>query len=169
MIARARLAAALLAITLMAGFALPAHAQPAGRASVDQLVEQLSPPAPATRGLRNLVPEPRSVDLVVHFDFDSARVQPASLPLLDNLAAAMRSERLSALRFRVEGHTDAKGNPAYNLRLSQRRADSVIGHLTAAGVERTRLTAEGRGATELLRPDAPNAIENRRVRITTLP
>jgi flagellar motor protein MotB len=36
-------------------------------------------------------------------------------------------------------------------------------------VERTRLTAEGRGATELLRPDAPNAIENRRVRITTLP
>ena len=81
----------------------------------------------------------------------------------------MRSERLSALRFRVEGHTDAKGNPAYNLRLSQRRADSVIGHLTAAGVERTRLNAEGRGATELLRPDAPNAIENRRVRITTLP
>jgi len=161
----------LIALACAAAWALPALAiaQPAGSASTDDLIERLSPPPTATRGLRNLVPEARSVELVVQFDFDSARVQPASEPLLDNLARAMRSERLSSLRFRVEGHTDAKGGAAYNLRLSQRRAEAVIAHLAAAGVERSRLSGEGRGASDLLRPDLPHAMDNRRVRITTLP
>jgi len=159
----------LVVLSLASACALPALAQPAGSASVDELVEKLSPAPPATRGLRNLVPEPRSIDLIVQFDFDSARIQAASIPLLDNLAGAMRSERLSSLRFRVEGHTDARGSAAYNLRLSQRRAEAVIAHLSAAGVDRARLAAEGRGASELLRPDQPNAVENRRVRVTTAP
>jgi outer membrane protein OmpA-like peptidoglycan-associated protein len=147
----------------------PAIAQPTGNATANDLVDRLAPPAATTRGLRNLVPEPRSVDLVVLFDFDSARIQPASLPLLDSLATAMRSDRLVTLRFLVEGHTDAKGNAAYNQKLSQRRAESVIGHLASAGIERTRLTAEGRGAADLLLKDQPYSLENRRVRITAMP
>ena len=147
----------------------PATAQPTGNATANDLVDRLAPPLAATRGLRNLVPEPRSVDLVVLFDFDSARIQPASLPLLDTLATAMRSDRLATLRFLVEGHTDAKGNAAYNQKLSQRRAESVIGHLASVGIERTRLSAEGRGATDLLRKDQPYSLENRRVRITAMP
>ncbi len=173
---KSRLAPAWLLLALLAlpaaaqpAAAPPAVAQPTGNATANDLVDRLAPLPPATRGLRNLVPEPRSVDLVVLFDFDSARIQPASLPLLDSLATAMRSDRLATLRFLVEGHTDAKGNAAYNQKLSQRRAESVIGHLVSAGVERTRLTAEGRGAADLLRKDQPYSLENRRVRITAMP
>ena len=163
---RIMFASACLLLTVLAS---PVGAQTSASATVDDLVDRLAPAPAATRGLRNLVPEPRSVDLVVQFDFDSARIQPGSEPLLDSLAAAMRSERLAGLRFRVEGHTDAKGNAGYNQRLSQRRAESVITHLSGAGVERARLTGEGRGAADLLRPDQPYALENRRVRITATP
>ena len=157
------------ACLLLAVLASPVGAQPSASATVDDLVDRLAPAPAATRGLRNLVPEPRSVDLVVQFDFDSARIQPGSQPLLDSLAAAMRSERLAGLRFRVEGHTDAKGNAGYNQRLSQRRAEAVITHLSGAGVDRARLAGEGRGAADLLRPDQPFSLENRRVRITATP
>jgi OOP family OmpA-OmpF porin len=162
---------AVLAMTAAAQPSAPQFAgpQPTASATADDLVDRLAPPPAATRGLRNLVPEPRSVDLVVLFDFDSARIQPASRPLLDSLATAMRSDRLATLRFLVEGHTDAKGNAAYNQKLSQRRAEAVIGHLSSAGVDRSRLSAEGRGAADLLRKEQPYALENRRVRITAVP
>ena len=163
---RIMFASACLLLTVLAS---PVGAQPSASATVDDLVDRLAPAPAATRGLRNLVPEPRSVDLVVQFDFDSARIQSASQPLLESLASAMRSERLAGLRFRVEGHADAKGNAGYNQRLSQRRAESVITHLSGAGVDRARLTGEGRGASDLLRPDQPYALENRRVRITATP
>ena len=145
------------------------HAQPLGSASVDQLVQQLAPSeAPKTRSLRNLSVAPKSVDLVVHFDFDSASLQDSAKPLLDNLASAMKSDRLVSLKFNVEGHTDAKGTEAYNLNLSQKRAQSVVRYLVDHGVEPDRLSGSGKGFSELLYPDQPQAPENRRVRVTAL-
>ena len=138
-------------------------------ATVDQMVEQLAPPAPS-RGLqRNVVPQQRRIELIVNFDFDSAMLQPSSLPLLTRLAQALNTERLRALRFQVEGHTDAKGSDDYNQRLSQRRAQAVVAFLGAQGVAAQRLEPEGRGARELLNTDDPFAPENRRVRIGVLP
>ena len=108
-------------------------AQPVKNASVDQLVEQLAgPEQPLTRSLRNLKPEPRSIDLVIQFDFDSAKLQESSKPLLDNLVTAMKTDRLINIRFKVEGHTDAKGSENYNQNLSMRRAESVFTWLTRA-------------------------------------
>lgn len=145
-----------------------AFSQPIGSASVDQIVEKLEVPQGRTRSLRNLAPEPRKLDLVIQFDFDSAKIQNASKPLLDNLAAAMKTERLNAISFNVEGHTDAKGTSEYNLRLSARRAESVVNYMAQQGVDKARLTPVGKGATELLNTDNPEALENRRVRISTL-
>lgn len=144
-------------------------AQLVQQASPEQLIEKLTPPAPATRSLRNLTPKPVTVDLSIQFDFDSANLQAVSKPLLDNLALAMNSERLAALQFRVEGHTDAKGKADYNLQLSNRRAQAVVDYLSQAHVAPTRLQASGKGATELLISERPMASENRRVRITVLP
>lgn len=145
------------------------HSQPIGSASVDKLVEQLAPEeAPRTRSLRNLKVEPKSVDLVVQFDFDSARLQDSAKPLLDNLANAMKSDRLVALRFTVEGHTDAKGSENYNIQLSHKRATSVVQYLINSGVSKERLESAGKGYSQLLFPDRPEAMENRRVRITAI-
>lgn len=146
-----------------------ALAQPLDKASTHELIDKLTPPAASTRSLRNLAPKPVTVDLSIQFDFDSARLQAVSKPLLDNLASAMNSERLSALHFRIEGHTDAKGRAEYNLQLSNRRAHAVLDYLTQREVAGSRLQAEGLGATQLLVPERPQASENRRVRISVLP
>lgn len=136
------------------------------RASTEQLLDQLAPQVTTTRSLhRNLVPTPRQIDLVVNFDFDSDRLQPASRPLLENLAQAMRSPRLEGMRFTVEGHTDARGSARYNDDLSMRRARSVATFLAAQGVSAERLQAMGRGSTQLLNPELPESATNRRVRI----
>jgi len=144
-------------------------AQPIENASVDQLVEQLAgPEQPKTRNLRNLKVEPRSIDLVIQFEFASAKLQENSKPLLENLVAAMKTDRLMNTRFKVEGHTDAKGSGPYNQSLSFRRAETVIIYMASQGIDRDRVEAVGKGFSELLYPDKPHAIENRRVRITTL-
>lgn len=145
--------------------------QPLKDASVDELVTRLAPAPGASRSARNLVPEarPPGVDLVVNFEFDSARLLPASVPLLEKLAAAMRDPRLEETRFRVEGHTDAKGSAAYNQALSLRRAQSVAGFLESKGVSRARLEPVGKGFAEPFDKADPNASANRRVRISPQP
>lgn len=149
-------------------------------ASVQELVDALQPSnaAPVTRGLgRNLRVEAQApvaaerpqVDLVVNFDFGSARVQDESRPLLQRLASAMQSDELKPLRFEIQGHTDGVGSAAYNQRLSARRAASVADFLAAQGVDRRRLAAVGRGSSELLDPADPASARNRRVRVMLQP
>jgi len=147
-------------------------AQPVSNASVADIEKQLSPSAPMTRslnGTRNLVPEVRSIDLVIQFDSGSARLQDKSKPLLDNLAQAMKGERLKDMKFKVEGHTDAQGSASLNDKLSLDRAQAVVKFMQQNEISPDRLVAEGKGFRELLMPDKPQAMENRRVRITTLP
>lgn len=149
---------------------VPAVSQLVQQASKEDLIEKLTPPVPSvTRSLRNIVPKPVTLDLSVNFDFDSARLQASSKPLLNNLAQAMNSERLANLKFRVEGHTDAKGKNEYNQQLSARRAAAVQTYLISQSVDAVRLEAEGKGASELLDPQQPFASENRRVRISVRP
>jgi len=158
----------LFSLLLLPVFCGLVYSQPTSSASVDQIVEKLEVPQGRTRSLRNLAPAPRTIELVIQFDFDSAKLQEESKPLLNNLAAAMKSERLALLSFTVEGHTDAKGTADYNLRLSRRRAESVVNFMAQQGVSSDRLTAVGKGASELLNSERPEALENRRVKITTV-
>jgi outer membrane protein OmpA-like peptidoglycan-associated protein len=153
--------------------ALGQNAEPLKNATVNDLVEKLSPPVEQARtrslGGRNLSVAPKSIDLVIQFDLDSAKLKEPSKPLLDNLASAMKNERLANMRFKVEGHTDAQGTEDYNRKLSLERAQSVLTYLAAQGIDKDRLTEEGKGFSELLLPEKPKAPENRRVRITTQP
>ncbi|MGH8530724.1 MAG: OmpA family protein [Nevskiales bacterium] len=87
----------------------------------------------------------------VNFEFDSARLTPASHPILQAAVNAMRGQ--PSMRVEIAGHTDHIGSPTYNQRLSLERAASVMNFLVNAGIERSRLTAAGYGET---RPVAPN-------------
>ena len=146
---------------------------PIKNATANDMVEKLAPAEdqPKTRSLgnRNIVPQPKSIDLVIQFDLDSAKLKPDSIPLLSSLVEAMKNDRLVAIKFKVEGHTDAQGSEQHNLKLSQSRAESVMAYLTSQGVNKERLTGEGKGFSDLLLPEKPKAAEKRRVRITTQP
>ena len=127
-------------------------------------IQAIATPAPVVS-----VPEPRpSLSLLIQFDFDSARVRPVSQQALVNLAVALQSNELQDSKFAIEGHTDTKGRADYNLRLSQQRADAVRDLLISQGVKLDRLKALGKGSSELALPTAPEAAENRRVRVVNL-
>lgn len=150
--------------------AIGAIAQSPSNPSSEEIIRALQPQA-KTRSLgfggntRNLAP---MVDLTINFDYDSATIRDEVRGALQNLAAALNDARLSGLKFRVEGHTDAKGTAAYNDALSDRRAQSVVGFLVAEGVGADRLESVGKGFHELLDPKNPQAPQNRRVRVLTL-
>jgi outer membrane protein OmpA-like peptidoglycan-associated protein len=147
------------------------HAQtPMHSATSEELIQNLDPSSSPlrTRSMRNLTPEVRekpNVDLSIQFEFNSAKLLPESRPLLDNLAKAINSDKLRGFTFVVEGHTDTIGSAEYNQKLSYQRAVSVLAYLSSKGVSKERLKALGKGSTELLMLDKPDAAENRRVRI----
>jgi outer membrane protein OmpA-like peptidoglycan-associated protein len=176
-------------------FSMPLLAQTALPSS-EQMIEQLK--APKLRNLRNLmveaapatqpastpekiVPDAQAVQaepelpnvrpslsLLIQFEFGSARVRAESRQALLNLTHALQSTELLNSNFAIEGHTDAKGSVSYNQRLSQQRADAVREFLTSNGVAVARLTATGKGFSELAQPDQPFAAVNRRVRVVNL-
>ncbi len=81
----------------------------------------------------------------------------------------MLSAELRSQRFVIEGHTDASGSPAQNLRLSRERAEQVRLYLVTLGVAGERLSAVGKGASEPVNAADPRAAENRRVRVVVTP
>ena len=133
-------------------------------------------PAPAPTAASGAVVAPAlpvpgqapSMSLAIQFEINSSRVRPESGPVLGNLVAAMLSPDLKASRFVIEGHTDARGMPTANQRLSQERADEVRLFLVALGVHPARLKAVGKGSSEPANPRDPLSADNRRVRVVTL-
>lgn len=71
--------------------------------------------------------------LPVHFGFEATELRPQDQATLDRLAAVLQRHYPGAM-VTVEGHTDPAGSRAYNLRLSQRRADAVREYLMARGL-----------------------------------
>jgi OmpA-OmpF porin, OOP family len=100
----------------------------------------------------------------VYFEPGKVRIQPRSTRLLDQVAAVLQSHP-ELVRIQVEGHTDDRGSPAFNQKLSQARAESVVRALVQRRIAPERLVARGFGLT---RPVASNATrqgreKNRRV------
>jgi outer membrane protein OmpA-like peptidoglycan-associated protein len=102
----------------------------------------------------------------VLFDFDKADVRSDAAQALGRLATVIRGYPTG--RVDIEGHTDAKGNDAYNQKLSERRAESVKRWLVEREkIAADRITTRGAGRS---RPVADNATEagrqkNRRVEV----
>lgn len=104
-----------------------------------------------SRGCRVLF-EPETTVVVlegVTFEVGSDILTAAALRVLDRVAASLIGS--PDLRVRVSGHTDSTGSRAFNMRLSQDRAESVMRYLVAQGVDADRLVAVGYG------PDRPVA------------
>lgn len=79
----------------------------------------------------------------IYFDFDKATIKPESEPTLNKVAEIMKN--FPSLRIEIGSHADARGSDSYNMKLSQRRAESTLEYLVNQGIDRSRLTAKGFG------------------------
>ncbi len=84
----------------------------------------------------------------VHFQFDSAKLTAADKTKLETIATRLKQEAPSA-QLSVTGHTDSVGSDAYNQKLSDKRAHSVVEYLIEEGVPRASfVSVEGAGESQ---------------------
>lgn len=83
----------------------------------------------------------------IYFDFDDATIRPDAAIELDKIAAFLDSD--PSVRIELSAHTDSRGTHAYNMGLSQRRADAAVAYLVSRGIASERLVAKGYGFTKL--------------------
>ena len=102
----------------------------------------------------------------MHFQHDSAEILPDSMGILEEIADVLKTKP-DIKSVEVQGHTDNQGTAAYNLRLSQNRAQAVVDTLIKLGVDPSRLEAKGYGDTKPLVPNSTeaNKARNRRVQL----
>jgi OOP family OmpA-OmpF porin len=101
----------------------------------------------------------------VNFDTAKATLTADSRATLDEVVASLTAN--PPVKVEIGGHTDSRSSDAYNQKLSEARATSVVGYLVAHGVAADRLTAAGYGESQ---PIADNAtaegrLQNRRVEL----
>ena len=75
---------------------------------------------------------PANVVRVIYFDFDSSEIRPEFVSVIAAHAHALA--RNASVRVRLEGHTDERGSPEYNIGLGERRAQAVRRALMLQGV-----------------------------------
>lgn len=79
----------------------------------------------------------------IFYDFDRATLRPESKEALDEMAQVLRDN--PNVTIEMASHTDRKGSDEYNIKLSSRRAKSVIDYLISVGIEPERLQSQGYG------------------------
>lgn len=92
--------------------------------------------------------EDGTVQLLKPIEFETGRatIKPVSFPILDEVLDLMKSR--PSMKLGVYGHTDSKGFPGNNLKLSKERAAAVRKYLEGKGIATTRLSSEGFGQTK---------------------
>lgn len=103
----------------------------------------------------------------IYFETNKDKLKTVSLPQLDALVDILK--KYEAANLSIEGHTDDKGDDAYNLTLSQKRCESVKAYLMSKGIFESRLGAKGYGETMPVADNktAAGRAKNRRVELKT--
>jgi outer membrane protein OmpA-like peptidoglycan-associated protein len=135
--------------------------------------------SPVDRALQDLgaktVGNEMQIDLPadVLFDFDKSNIRPDAATALNHLLTIIKAQTGKG-QVRIEGHTDAIADAAYNQKLSERRANSVKTWLIDRGIATARLTTRGLGeSTPIAANTNPDCSDNpsgrqknRRVQVT---
>jgi len=109
-------------------------------------------------------PPPGARVFTVYFGFNRSRVGREGVAVLQQAAAVYRAGGVATVQ--VTGFTDTVGSPAYNQRLSVRRAQTVAHILARMGVPRRAVAIAGAGETNLAVPTPDGVAEPRNRRVT---
>ena len=113
-------------------------------------------------------PDPRDVARalslqVVNFEVDKAVIPEVNKPLLNNTVKIM--QQVPNMKLMIIGHTDKTADAAYNMKLSQERAQAMKDYLVAQGADPSKLMTKGMGETDPIADDATDQgrFRNRRI------
>ena len=118
------------------------------------------PPPPPTPP-----PQAKLILRGVHFDFNKYDIRPGDAAVLDEATATLKEH--PNVTVDVNGYCDAVGSEDYNLRLSEKRANSVVDYLEKAGIPANRMMPHGYGKTNFVATNstAEGRAQNRRVEL----
>jgi len=143
----------------------------ASDAAMKQYVRDVFYDVEADAPARSMAPAPAACESItlgnMNFGFDKFAITPDMEPALEQALAVLKVS--SCKQFVIEGHTDSVGTVAYNQKLSERRANSVVKWLAAKGFDAGKLVAKGMGklAPKFDNKTAEGRHLNRRVEIST--
>jgi outer membrane protein OmpA-like peptidoglycan-associated protein len=83
----------------------------------------------------------------IYYAPNSSEIDDASMVNIDKIISAMKQN--PALKLFISSHTDSKGEDAYNMMLSEKRAKNVLNYFLSKGIAASRLTAKGYGETQI--------------------
>lgn len=124
------------------------------------------PPAPPPPPPEQPAPAPTKIILRgVHFNFNKSYIRTVDKPVLDEAAETLKAN--PNLKIYVNGYCDSIGGYRYNLKLSQRRAESVANYLEDQGIPSSQLIPQGFGKTGFVAANstAEGRAQNRRVEL----
>ncbi len=96
---------------------------------------------------------------IINFEFNKAVIPDVNKPVLDRAVDIMK--KIPNMELLIVGHTDAIGSNAYNIPLSQKRAQAVKDYLVSKGADPAKLKIKGMGESE---PTASNETDQGRFR-----
>ncbi len=104
--------------------------------------------------------------LTLEFAFDSAKLSEHDMEQLDRLVPVLTNPKAGNMRGVIDGYTDSVGSDAYNLKLSQRRAEAVADYLASKGVS-GKFTTNGYGEANPVASNdtADGRAQNRRIEL----
>lgn len=115
---------------------------------------EMAAPAPAEPAMQ-IVKKETILDATELFAFDSAKLSESGMATLDKLIQDTGGATIGNIT--VTGHTDRIGSDEYNMKLSQRRANTVADYMIGKGVPAGSITATGKGESEpMVQCDDPN-------------
>lgn len=122
----------------------------------------ITPPPPPPKP--EPVPQKLCMTLKIEFDYDKSDIKPKYHHVIEKVAEFLKKHPDATAV--IEGHTDNRGSYAYNIKLSERRADSVRNYLIEKfGVAPERLSTKGYGYTKPIASNktAAGRQKNRRI------
>src|SRR5262249_20665892 len=129
--------------------------------------KEQAPPPPPPPAPPPPPPTPHKIETISgpNFDFDKAHLRPQGEAKVDHAVRIMQEN--PSMRVVVEGHTDSVGSHEYNLKLSERRAETVRDYMVKKGISASRITTRGLGEADPVASNktAEGRAENRRVEI----
>jgi outer membrane protein OmpA-like peptidoglycan-associated protein len=98
----------------------------------------------------------------VHYDFDKSELRTDAKPILDSLVKMSNEHFITIdslvlvlnknpITIEIGSHTDSRGSYEYNMKLAQKRAESVVAYLVEHGIDPKRITAKSYGKAKLLK------------------